>query len=68
MATRRPQQHAPKPAEQASETGPAEEQAAPAPAPAPTVGDYPGLDADTVHRLYHKPPAGYVKPKFPSSI
>lgn len=66
MATRRPQQ--PTPAPPAGETGPADEQTVEAPKPAPTGGDYPGLDADTVHRLYHKPPAGYVKPKFPSSI
>jgi hypothetical protein len=26
------------------------------------------LSAEEIHRLYHIPPAGYEKPKFPSSI
>lgn len=38
------------------------------PAPKKNSGGWGDLDADTVHRLYHVPPAGYQKPKFPSSI
>lgn len=44
---------------------------APVKKPAPkkkTAGGWDDLDEDTIHRLYHVPPAGYQKPKFPSSI
>lgn len=38
-----------------------------APKPANAQGGFEG-DPDDIHRLYFVPPAGYQKPKFPSSI
>lgn len=48
---------------------PVEAPAEPKPAPKPKTGQggFEG-DPDDIHRLYFVPPAGYQKPKFPSSI
>ena len=53
---------------------PAVEEASGAAAPAkkvvkkPEEPGSPDLTADDLHRYYHIPPAGYEKPKFPSSL
>lgn len=71
MANRRP---APASTEETTAEAPVEAPAVEAPAPAPAApkaskgqGGFVG-DPDEIHRKYFIPPAGYTKPKFPSSI